>query len=316
MYTYTWYQWISFFFIYCFFGWIFESTYVSLKKGYFVNRGFLRLPMLPLYGTGAIMMLWVSIPVEDNLVMVYFVGVIAATMLEYVTGYVMERLFKMKYWDYSNQPFNLQGYICLSSSIAWGFLTLFLTEIIHKPIEAFVLSLSPMLDTIIIAVIGTLFIVDAIGSVKEALDLGRVLESMSKVKGQLEELQLQISLLKLETTQKITDFKDDTIQKAANLKGEADLKIFQLKHENDVKKKEKEEHPSTTLAELTARLEALTEKQRSIFQSSGIHNFYRRHLLQGNPSLSSRQFNDAIRDLKELLNVKKSREERKEKKEK
>ena len=71
MYEYTWYQWLSFFYIYCFFGWIFESTYVSLKQHRFVNRGFLRLPMLPLYGTGAVMMLWVSLPFKSSLVMVY-----------------------------------------------------------------------------------------------------------------------------------------------------------------------------------------------------------------------------------------------------
>ena len=135
MYEYTWYQWLTFFFIYCFFGWIFESTYVSAKTGRFVNRGFLRLPLLPLYGTGAVMMLWVSLPVKDNLLLVYLTGVIAATLLEYVTGWGMERLFKMKYWDYSNQRFNVKGYICLSSSIAWGFLTILLTEVIHRPIE-------------------------------------------------------------------------------------------------------------------------------------------------------------------------------------
>ena len=108
-----------------FFGWIFESAYVSLKKGCLVNRGFLRLPMLPLYGTGAVMMLWVSLPVKDSLILVYLSGVVAATSLEYVTGYMMERLFKMKYWDYSNQRFQINGYICLTSSIAWGFLTIF-----------------------------------------------------------------------------------------------------------------------------------------------------------------------------------------------
>ena len=90
MYEYTWYQWLTFFFIYCFFGWIFESTYVSAKTGRFVNRGFLRLPLLPLYGTGAVMMLWVSLPVKDNLLLVYLTGVIAATLLEYVTGWGME----------------------------------------------------------------------------------------------------------------------------------------------------------------------------------------------------------------------------------
>ena len=79
------------------------------------------------------MMLWVSIPVRDSLPLVYLSGVIAATALEYVTGWCMERLFQMKYWDYSNQKFQLHGYICLGTSLSWGLLTIFLTEIIHEP---------------------------------------------------------------------------------------------------------------------------------------------------------------------------------------
>ena len=134
MYSYTWYQWLTFFYLYCFAGWIFESAYVSILKKRLVNRGFLRLPLLPLYGTGAVMMLWVSLPFEDNLLLVYLSGVVAATILEYVTGWTMERLFKMKYWDYSDQRFNFRGYICLSSSIAWGFLTILLTEVLHPPV--------------------------------------------------------------------------------------------------------------------------------------------------------------------------------------
>ena len=118
MYTYAWYHWITFFYLYCFFGWIFESTYVSFKQHHFVNRGFLRLPMLPLYGSGAILLLWVSLPYQDNLILVYIAGFIAATALEYVTGAVMERLFKVRYWDYSDKKFNINGYICLGSSIA------------------------------------------------------------------------------------------------------------------------------------------------------------------------------------------------------
>ena len=148
MYTYTWYQWLLIFYTYCFFGWIFESTYVSCKTRRFVNRGFLRLPMLPLYGTGAVMMLWVSLPLKHNVFLVYISGMIAATVLEYVTGWAMERLFKMKYWDYSNQRFNVKGYICLSSSIAWGFLTILLTEVIHRPIERYVLGLPLMVDLV------------------------------------------------------------------------------------------------------------------------------------------------------------------------
>ena len=171
MYSYEWYQWLAFFYIYCFFGWIFESAYVSFLKKRFVNRGFLHLPLLPLYGTGAVMMLWVSLPVKDNLFLVYAAGVIAATILEYVTGWGMEKLFKVKYWDYSDQRFQLNGYICLSSSIAWGFLTILLTEVIHRPIEAYVLGLPTGISLSCVCAASVLFAADTVRSVKEALDL-------------------------------------------------------------------------------------------------------------------------------------------------
>mgnify|MGYP005875721701 FL=1 len=191
MYTYAWYHWITFFYLYCFFGWIFESTYVSFKQHHFVNRGFLRLPMLPLYGSGAILLLWVSLPYQDNLILVYIAGFIAATALEYVTGAVMERLFKVRYWDYSDKKFNINGYICLGSSIAWGFLTIFMTEVIHKPIADFVTSLNPVVEFTFIAVVSVLFVYDTVRSTKEALDLARVLESMTKLKTEAEELQIK-----------------------------------------------------------------------------------------------------------------------------
>lgn len=83
MHVYTWYQWLIFFYLYCFFGWIFESSYVSILKRRFVNRGFLRIPMLPLYGSGAVMMLVVSEPVPGQPAPhLGFPGVIGATILE------------------------------------------------------------------------------------------------------------------------------------------------------------------------------------------------------------------------------------------
>ncbi len=203
MYTYPWYHWITFFFIYSFFGWIFESTYVSILKRRFVNRGFLRLPLLPLYGTGAVMMLWLSLPVQDSVVLVYLAGVVGATVLEYVTGYVMERLFKIKYWDYSNQRFNYRGYICLSSSVAWGFLTIFLTEVIHRPIAEFVLGMNLWVETALLIIVGAAFIADTIVSVKAALDLGRALEAMTKMKAELDDLQVQASLLRAEISERL-----------------------------------------------------------------------------------------------------------------
>lgn len=82
---------------------------------------------------------------RDSLPLVYISGFIAATALEYVTGAVMERLFKVRYWDYSSQPFQLHGYICLSSSIAWGFLTILMTDVIHDPIARTVLAVPPVI---------------------------------------------------------------------------------------------------------------------------------------------------------------------------
>ena len=102
-------QWLLFFYIYCFFGWCIESAYVSIHKKKFVNRGFMRGPFLPLYGSGAVMMLFVTIPVRDSLVLTYIFGAIGATILEYITGACMEALFKVRYWDYSHKPFNIHG---------------------------------------------------------------------------------------------------------------------------------------------------------------------------------------------------------------
>ena len=238
MYIYTWYQWLLFFFIYCFIGWIIESTYVSLKCGHFVNRGFLRLPLLPLYGSGAIIMLWVSLPFQDNLFLVFLSGMIGASALEYVTGWTMERLFKMKYWDYTNNPFNINGYICLGTSIAWGFLTIVLTEFIHRPVETVVLDLNPIVCIVLCGIIGALFVADTVESTKEALDLGRVLESMTKMKAELEEIQVQMALLKAETADKLSDLRDEQIQRAANLKGEAAVKITTLKAETAMRTEE------------------------------------------------------------------------------
>jgi uncharacterized membrane protein len=209
MYTYAWYHWITFFYIYCFFGWCFESTYVSLREHRPVNRGFLRLPLIPLYGTGAVMLLWASLPVKEHLPLVYLVGVIVATALEYVTGYTMERLFKMKYWDYSDQRFNLHGYICLSSSITWGFMTLLVTEVIHRPIERMVLRLPFMTEVVILVFVSVLFVYDAIQSTKAAFNMARALERMAKLREELDDLQVQMALLKAETAQNLAERKDE-----------------------------------------------------------------------------------------------------------
>ena len=265
MYEYTWYQWLTFFFIYCFFGWIFESTYVSAKTGHFVNRGFLRLPLLPLYGTGAVMMLWVSLPVKDNLFLVYLAGVIAATILEYVTGWGMEKLFKMKYWDYSNQRFNVKGYICLSSSIAWGFLTIFLTEVVHRPIEHYVLGLPVTVNIIFVLITSLLFAADTAESVKTALDLAKVLDAMTDMRAELDDIQVQIALLKAETSERVAEAREEAAARLSRMKSGAAVHAAALKDDTAERLNELVEN---TMEKMSGFVEGTAEKMGGLVENT------------------------------------------------
>ena len=110
MYHYDLTQWLLFFFVYAFFGWIWESCYVSVRNKRWVNRGFLNGPFLPIYGFGAIAILWATLPVRNSIALIYLFGMLSATILEYVTGAAMERLFRVRYWDYSKHlPGRLTG---------------------------------------------------------------------------------------------------------------------------------------------------------------------------------------------------------------
>lgn len=231
MYTYTWYQWLAFFYIYCFIGWIFESAYVSLRTKHPVNRGFLRIPLLPLYGSGAVMMLWISLPVKGSPILVYLFGVVAATALEYVTGSVMEQLFKIRYWDYSGHRFQVRGYICLSSSIAWGFLTILMTEVIHAPIAGVILNFNDSLMLITVAVVTVVFFIDAYESIKAALELGKSLEALARLKSDIEELQGRIHALKEEAAEHVTLTKEVTGARLSAAKAETMVKLASLKEE-------------------------------------------------------------------------------------
>ena len=124
-YSYSAPQWLLVFFLYCVLGWCFESTVVSVKQRHFVNRGFLRGPMLPIYGFGAVGILLPCVPVEGNVALVALVGTIAASLLEYVTGFLMEAIFHVRYWDYSERPLNVNGYICALSAATWAVSSVF-----------------------------------------------------------------------------------------------------------------------------------------------------------------------------------------------
>lgn len=195
MYTYQFAQWLFFFYLYCFIGWCFETTYVSLCKKRFVNRGFMNGPFLPIYGSGAIVILMAALPFKSSPVAVYFVGALAATVLELVTGMVMEALFKVRYWDYSNQKFNFKGHICLSSTVVWGAFSVAMIYGFHRPIEAFVFWLPLWFVKVGSFVLTIVIASDFAISFKTALELRDMLITVEKVKKEMKLMQKRVEVI-------------------------------------------------------------------------------------------------------------------------
>lgn len=290
MYSYSATQWLCFFYLYCFVGWCFESTYVSIRKHKPVNRGFMRGPYLPLYGSGAIVMLFVSLPFRNSLILTFLAGSIGATILEYVTGVVMEALFKVRYWDYSDQKLNFQGHICLSSSIAWGVLTIFLTRVLHKPVEKLVTAIPEQVLTPCTYLVTVIVAVDFALSVKAALDLRDVLLKLEKAKRDMELLQKRLDVM--------IAFAEDAIEKKRQERSIRSGELIGIIEERFEKLREVrgKDMLNGELAELRERFVELKSKRE---QLRTVENGYRKHLLIHNPSMHSERFREALDVLKQ-----------------
>lgn len=271
MVSYTIAQWLLFFFFYCFFGWCFESAYVSGKQGRFVNRGFMNGPLLPIYGSGAVMMLVVSSPFRDNLVATYFAGVAGATVLEFVTGSVMEALFHVRYWDYSNQRFQYKGHICLSSSIAWGFLTLLLTQVLHKPVEQFICGFSERTAVIAASVIGTLALIDFVLSFRAAFELRALLSKLERARQEVEKAKEEL----------------------ARWQRRMDMEHALRAQESEHKKEQRKEQLEQWLSERSRQAAAIADSAR--------RKLGNRRIVRGNPGMVSRRFKGSMEELKRLV---------------
>lgn len=151
---------IQWFLIYSMLGWLVESIYMSVCNRKLTNRGFMRGPMCPIYGVGALTVYFLLRPVCHNIFLLYFSGALVATFLEYVTAKIMLRIFGEVWWDYSQKPFNYKGILCLESTIAWGFYTLGLFLFLHKGVEYIVNSYSFQTGTRLGSVLILIFSVD------------------------------------------------------------------------------------------------------------------------------------------------------------
>jgi len=304
MYQYSVIQWLFFFYFYCFFGWIFESTFVSVKSRKFVNRGFMRGPFLPIYGSGAIMMLVVSMPFQDNVFLTYIAGCIGATALELVTGILMESLFKVRYWDYSGQKFNYKGHICLSSTIAWGFLTILMTEFVHRGVER-VVSLIPYgVVTAVTLVLTVYIIVDFTLSFKAAMDLRNVLIGLEKVKEEMERIQKRLDVLIAVANDEIETRRQEKALRIDELTVSIEEKFASLRERFRISSPEFMSDVREEIMELRSKY-SVEKEQRQQFRR--LRDFYQRSLIKGNPTMYSKRFGEALEELKKAADEWKKR---------
>ncbi len=129
---------IIFFFIYCFIGWVCEEIYCSIGEKKIVYRGFLHGPYLPIYGFGAMSVLFLLEPFINNIVLLFIAGMISTSIIEYIGSLLLEKIFHIKLWDYSNYFFNINGRVCLLNSTLFGILSLLIVNVIHPYIFRFV----------------------------------------------------------------------------------------------------------------------------------------------------------------------------------
>lgn len=148
------YHVVLWFLTYSILGWLVESLYMSLCNKKWTNRGFSRGPMCPIYGVGALTVYLILNPYSHNHFLLFFLGAILATAIEWITARIMERIFGGIWWDYTNKPFNYKGILCLESTLAWGLYTLilfaFLQGFVEKIVNAIPFHIGRLLGSFLI----------------------------------------------------------------------------------------------------------------------------------------------------------------------
>lgn len=182
---FNFYELTYYFFIYSILGWLMESTINTFKQRTFINRGFLLGPYCPIYGAGMCVIYLSCFSVRNHLFWVFINGMCFATLLEYVTGYTMEKLFSARWWNYSRYKYNLHGYICLHISLEWGLLSVLFISFIHPVIQNLVLRLPLYPGHAVLIFLCALFFLDCIYSISVAFKLRSKLPALSTLRLEL-----------------------------------------------------------------------------------------------------------------------------------
>jgi uncharacterized membrane protein len=178
--------------IYSFLGWVLEVVYHAVGQGLVVNRGFLNGPVCPIYGVGVILIftlaeLFYEGGVEATQTIVLFAGgVVFATAVELFGGWALDKLFHARWWDYSNEPFNLHGYICLKFSLLWGLAIVFVVRVLHPFIAAHSAAMIPeKYGWPVLAVLGAAYLADIIVTVAIIIGLNKRITELDDMRANM-----------------------------------------------------------------------------------------------------------------------------------
>ena len=175
------YQVFAYFLIYSCLGWCLEVIYAAVTTGKLIHRGFLNGPVCPIYGFGMVIVLFALTPLSHNLLLLYLGGVILPSALELVGGWALYKLYHTRWWDYSDYPFNIGGYICLEFSLLWGVGTLIVMKLVHPIIADAVAFIPPLVGLILMFLLYVLYAADTIATAFAASDLARDLDALENV---------------------------------------------------------------------------------------------------------------------------------------
>lgn len=174
---------LIYFFIYAFIGWVVEVSYHAVTIGKFINRGFLSGPYCPIYGFGAISVIYFLTDIAEKNKLVLFMGSIAiATAIEFVAGFLLEKIFHERWWDYSDRKLNIGGYVCLEFSVIWGLFCFLLYEAVH-PIVKNIVGLIPlnMLKYLDLGLV-IIMTIDLIATINTLIGINKKLKVLDKIR--------------------------------------------------------------------------------------------------------------------------------------
>lgn len=223
------YQAIWIFLIYAFLGWCTEVTFAAVTKGRFVNRGFLNGPVCPIYGVGMLIVVTLLWSLRHNLILLFLGSAGLTTALEFATGWILEKFFHDKWWDYSDKPFNIKGYICLEFTILWGLAAAFVVGAVH-PFVFVVIRKTPFaIGIILMALFLALFITDLAITVIALAKLPKKLNAMLEAENALKAISDKIG-------ENISETAIAAKEKGGELAEEKKPQLEELKAEYEKKK--------------------------------------------------------------------------------